>query len=323
MELTRPAVTVVVPTQTAEHWHTLVRAVASARSQTVQPAEVVVVVDHNPRLFRRVRRDLAGVTVLESDGLPGLSGARNTGAFHAETSLVAFLDDDTVADPRWLSHLIAQFTSPAVIGAGTDVTAEWQTARPGWLPEEFRWAAGTAPRGLQPAGTVLRRVPFRQAGGFTTGTDTDFYLRLTDLTGGHWAYAPDAVIRHLVPATGTTFGAFLRRCYEEGRGRVRTAALLPTTMPTSTRPASTLPAPALPMPARDEAPARHTRLPATRGGLLVPATAGPPPTRSGPPPAAAASAWVPLPEASAPRSAAKRPDACRAPCPPRAACRRP
>nr|BFE71393.1 hypothetical protein GCM10020092_046940 [Actinoplanes digitatis] len=79
------------------------RTVASARSQTYAPAEIVVVVDHNPALFRRARRDLGGVTVLENLYAQGVSGNRNTGAFHTSTSLIAFLDDDTVADPDWLA----------------------------------------------------------------------------------------------------------------------------------------------------------------------------------------------------------------------------
>jgi hypothetical protein len=68
-----------------------VRAVASARAQTHRPAEVVVVVDHDTAHFRRARRDLAGVTVLENDRLAGPDGSRDTGAFHARTALVAFL----------------------------------------------------------------------------------------------------------------------------------------------------------------------------------------------------------------------------------------
>ncbi|MEU4237212.1 glycosyltransferase family 2 protein [Actinoplanes sp. NPDC026619] len=213
----RNAVTVVVATNSPERWPTLVRAVASARSQTVAPAEVVVVVDHNPELFRRIRRDLAGVTIMESTNLPGLSGARNTGAFHAETSLIAFLDDDTVADPSWLGRLIAPMADPTVIGARAGVTPEWQTTRPRWLPDEFLWAAGTAAAGRRPAGTVLRREPFRQTGGFTTGDDVGFGSRMIGVAGGRWTSVPDALIRHLVPARGTTFGSFLQRCYTEGR----------------------------------------------------------------------------------------------------------
>jgi glucosyl-dolichyl phosphate glucuronosyltransferase len=227
VENQRAAVTVVIPAQSAERWHTLVRAVASARSQTTAAAEVVVVVDHNPRLFHRIRRDLAGITVLQSEYLPGAAGARNTGAFHAQTSLIAFLDDDTVADPGWLSRLLAPFGDPDVVGTGASVTPEWTGTRPRWLPDEFLWAAGgaTAARGTRPAGLVVRRDPFRQVGGFGTGGGTSLYARMTGLTGGRWTFLPDALVRHQVPGRATTFGSFLRRCYTEGRGPARMPGL--------------------------------------------------------------------------------------------------
>ena len=243
----RPAVSIVIPTHSEQRWHALVRTVASARSQTYAPAEVVVVVDHNPALFRRARRDLAGVTVLENRYARGVSGNRNTGAFHTGTSLIAFLDDDTVAAPEWLEHLVRPLAEdPSVIGAGGGIDPAWEGAPPAWMPAEFLWAVGgsyagmpttTAPiRNVWSASMVVRRDAFLAVGGFRTGfgkldgqnrpEDTELCLRMSALSGGHWMYVPDAVIRHEVPASHSTFGFFLRRCYAEGRGKVAMAGLL-------------------------------------------------------------------------------------------------
>ncbi|GAA0530104.1 hypothetical protein GCM10010172_08530 [Paractinoplanes ferrugineus] len=211
----KQAVTVVVATGSLERWPSLVRAVASARSQTVMPAEVVVVVDHDEQLFRRVRRDLAGITVLRSAERPGLPGARNTGAFHAQTSLIAFLDDDSVADPGWLGRVIAPLSDRTTVGAGAQLTPEWETGRPRWLPSSSWWAAGPENRG-NPSGTVVRREEFRQAGGFAAGDD-DFGSRLSGVSGGRFAYVGAGLIRHLAPAR-LTFASYLRRCYAQGRG---------------------------------------------------------------------------------------------------------
>ena len=243
----RPAVSIVIPTHSEQRWHALVRTVASARSQTYAPAEVVVVVDHNPALFRRARRDLAGVTVLENRYARGVSGNRNTGAFHTGTSLIAFLDDDTVAAPEWLEHLVRPLAEdPSVIGAGGGIDPAWEGAPPAWMPAEFLWAVGgsyagmpttTAPiRNVWSASMVVRRDTFLAVGGFRTGfgkldgqnrpEDTELCLRMSALSGGHWMYVPDAVIRHEVPASHSTFGFFLRRCYAEGRGKIAMAGLL-------------------------------------------------------------------------------------------------
>jgi GT2 family glycosyltransferase len=243
----RPAVSIVIPTHSEQRWNALVRTIASARSQTYAPAEIVVVVDHNPALYRRARRDLAGVTVLENLYAQGVSGNRNTGAFHTSTSLIAFLDDDTVACPEWLEYLVqAVAADPAVVGAGGGIDPAWEGARPTWMPEEFLWAVGgsyagmpttTAPiRNVWSASMIVRRDTFLSVGGFRTGfgklgnrnrpEDTELCLRMSALAGGHWMYVPAAVIRHEVPANRSTFGFFLRRCYAEGRGKVAMAGLL-------------------------------------------------------------------------------------------------
>ncbi|MEU8614809.1 glycosyltransferase, partial [Actinoplanes sp. NPDC048791] len=240
-------VSVVIPTHTERRWQSLVRTVRSARTQRHTPAEVVVVVDHNPALFRRVRRELPGITVLENAYARGASGTRNTGAFHTGTPLIAFLDDDTVACPQWLELLVEPLAAdPTVVGAGGGIDPAWEGPKPNWMPEEFLWAVGgsyagmpttTAPvRNVWSASMIVRRDTFLSVGGFRTGfgklgsqnrpEDTELCLRMSALAGGRWMYVPAALIRHEVPASSSTFGFFLRRCYAEGRGKVAMAGLL-------------------------------------------------------------------------------------------------
>ena len=248
----RPAVSIVIPTHSEKRWHRLVRVVASARSQRYPVAEVVVVVDHNPALYRQARRDLVGVTVLENLYAQGVSGNRNTGAFHTSTPLIAFLDDDTVADPDWLDRLLAPFADPTAVGTGGGISPSWAAgSQPRWMPEEFLWAVGgsyagmpttTAPiRNVWSASMVVRRETFMKVGGFRTGfgklgdqnrpEDTELCLRMSAAGGGHWMYVPDAIIRHDVPADRSTFRFFLRRCYAEGRGKIQMAALQSSSQP--------------------------------------------------------------------------------------------
>jgi glucosyl-dolichyl phosphate glucuronosyltransferase len=241
----RPAVSIVIPTYHDDRWALLTRTVAAARSQRYPVAEVVVVVDHTPDLYRRARRDLSGVTVLENLYEQGVSGNRNTGAFHTHTPLIAFLDDDTVADPDWLGRLVAPFDDHNVVGTGGAIKPAWEGRRPRWLPDEFLWAVGgsyagmptstTPVRNVWSASMVVRRETFMTVGGFRAGfgklgarnrpEDTELCLRMSAVRGGPWMYVPDAVIRHEVPAVRSSFGFFLRRCYAEGRGKVQMAAL--------------------------------------------------------------------------------------------------
>jgi GT2 family glycosyltransferase len=242
----RPSVSIVIPTHSDQRWASLVRTVASARSQILTPAEIVIVVDHNPALYHRARRDLAGVTVLGNVYARGVSGNRNTGAFHTRTPLIAFLDDDTSAEPDWLARMVAPFGDKQVVGTGGRINPEWlRGSRPTWMPEEFLWAVGgsyagmptsTAPiRNVWSASMAVRRDTFLAVGGFRVGfgklgnrnrpEDTELCLRMSQATGGHWMYVPDAGIRHEVPARHSTFSHFLRRCYAEGRGKVQMAGL--------------------------------------------------------------------------------------------------
>ncbi|MET0426016.1 MAG: glycosyltransferase family 2 protein [Actinoplanes sp.] len=237
--------TVVIPTHSEKRWNSLVRTVTSVAEQSLRPVETIVVVDHNPAMFRRVQDELPHVTVLENRYDRGASGNRNTGAEHARTEFVAFLDDDTAACANFMERMMAPFTDPRVVGAGSGIDGEWEITRPRWMPDEFLWTVGisyagmptdTAPiRNVWSASMVVRREAFAAVGGFRNGfgklgdqnrpEDTDLCLRMSAVDGGIWMYVPGAVIRHEVPADRSTFKFFLNRCYHEGRGKVQMADL--------------------------------------------------------------------------------------------------
>ncbi|WIM99177.1 glycosyltransferase family 2 protein [Actinoplanes oblitus] len=242
--MTHPT-TIVIPTYTEKRWGYLLRTLESARAQTHRPDEIVVAVDHNPDMYARAKAELTGVTVLPNAYPRGVSGNRNTGAEHAVTPLVAFLDDDIIADRHWLARQIEPFADPAVVGTGGAIVPAWEGAEPRWMPAEFLWAVGgsyagmpteTAPiRNVWSANMIVRRDAFLAVGGFRLGfgklgdrnrpEDTDLCLRMSQLAGGRWMYVPSAVIQHEVPAERASFRFFVRRCYAEGRGKVQMAGL--------------------------------------------------------------------------------------------------
>jgi hypothetical protein len=237
----RPGVSVVICAYSERRWEQTRVSVDSVLGQHPHPAEVLLVVDHNVNLAARARAELAGVTVLENDGAPGLSSARNTGLRAATQPVTAFLDDDAEARPGWLASLTEPYRSPEVVATGGAVYPRWPGPRPRWLPPEFYWVVGCSYRGLpESAGPVrnpiganmsLRTGPALGAGGFDTSVgrvsrrpsgceETELSIRLAaGRPGAVVFYVPAAAVDHHVGPERLKLGYFLRRCWHEGRSK--------------------------------------------------------------------------------------------------------
>ncbi len=238
-------VTVVIPSHSERRWSLLVETVDSVLNQRPRPEQVIVVTDHNDALADRVRSELPMVTLLRNESTRGVSGTRNTGARHATTDLIAFVDDDIIVRPGWLAGMIAPFSDPLVVGTGGAIQPVW-TTHPRWVPDEFLWAYGASYPGLPTtpapvrnvwsASMVVRREVFAAVDGFREGfgkvgrrsspEDTDLCLRMAEAGHGRWIYLPDAVVGHRVEPDRSTVRYFLTRCYHEGRGKVELARLI-------------------------------------------------------------------------------------------------
>lgn len=234
-------VSVVICAYDEGRWPDLRRAVGSVLDQSPQP-DVVVVIDHNPMLLARARRQWAdprsGVDVMANAHGPGLSGARNTGVEAAQGTVVAFLDDDAAADPDWLASLLGGFRHADVVAVGGGVRPAVQGAVPRWWPDEFNWVVGCSWTGLPVETTTVRNVigcnmAFRRdavvaAGGFVEGIgrvgtrptgceETDLCIRVTDrVPGARVLYVPTAAASHRVPPERLRWRYFRRRCFAEG-----------------------------------------------------------------------------------------------------------
>ena len=246
------AVSVIVCAYTERRWEQTVAALRSVLGQRPAPAQALLVVDHNPELAARARAcwpagDRPGVTVLESDEPPGLSGARNCGLRHATQPVAAFLDDDACARPGWLAALTAPYADEAVVATGGGVHPVWPGRRPSWLPPTFDWVVGCSYLGLpESVGEVrnpiganmsMRTELARRAGGFDgsvgrVGTrprgceETELAIRLTaGRAGAVVLHVPRAEVDHHVSADRVRPGYYLRRCWHEGVSKAEVVRL--------------------------------------------------------------------------------------------------
>jgi GT2 family glycosyltransferase len=240
-----PSVSVIVCAFAWERRERLVEALRSLSAQTHRPQEVIVVVDHAPELHRWIASEAPPARVIAGDGPPGLAGARNTGVAAARGEIVAFLDDDAVAAPDWLSRLLAPYEDPRVVGVGGAVLPRWPVRRPGWLPREFDWVVGCSYRGLPAAAAPVRnligcnmsfrRVSVLEAGGFAPGLgrvgrrplgceETDLCIRLRRHDRERIVlYDPAATVLHHVAPDRVTARYFLARCRAEGLSKRQVA----------------------------------------------------------------------------------------------------
>jgi len=142
------AVSVVICAHDTGRWDRLEAAIESVLAQSRAAHELVLVIDHNPELFRRASTRWPDAHVVENVEPRGLSGARNTGVARASGTHLAFLDDDAVADPDWVRELLAGYANAEVIAVGGEVVPRWLSQRPRWFPPEFDWIVGCSYTGM-------------------------------------------------------------------------------------------------------------------------------------------------------------------------------
>ena len=247
----------VICAHTEDRWEDIGEAIQSARDQILPPDEIVLVIDHNPALLARSRNAFPDVLVVPNRGPRGLSGARNTGIGVSHGSLIAFLDDDAVADTYWLLHLVERCREPSTLGAMGMIAPLWVGRRPGWLPDEYLWVVGCSylgqpgtvqeVRNLLGAGMAIKRSVFDRAGGFNAAMgrqhasfplsceETEMCIRAGGMfPDGRFMMEPSAVVHHKVRAPRLNWSYFSLRCYAEGvsKAYVSTFAATPRALAT-------------------------------------------------------------------------------------------
>ncbi len=242
-------VSIIICAYTLERWEDICEAIDSARGQEPPAAEIILVCDHNLELEARARQAFPDVIVVPNHETQGLSGARNSGIAVARGEFIAFLDDDAIASPHWIEHLLVECENPEVVGAVPAIMPLWVGRRPSWFPSEFLWAVGCSYRGLPEckaevrnllgAACFFRRDLFNRVGGFhhslgrkkskmpVSCEETEFCIRARSVyESAKFVLQPATVVHHKVPAKRLTWAYFTLRCYAEGVSKAQLAELV-------------------------------------------------------------------------------------------------
>lgn len=240
-----------------DRYEDLQEAVESLLRQTYDDTEIVLVSDGNTTVCEQLHEDYGNreavvVHCLEKNR--GLLGARNAGAEVASGDVVAFIDDDAIADEHWVEELAEVYETKDVPAAGGKMTPAWVAGKPEFLPEEFYWLVGVTHRGFGPDGDAelagevrntfgsnisFRRDVFLDLGGFDTaiggrkgdanlqGGETELCARLSEEYGYGVYYNPQAEVSHKVFEYRTKLGWLLDRAFWQGYSKRGMETLVP------------------------------------------------------------------------------------------------
>lgn len=171
----------------------------------------------------------------------GLAHARHTGLLAASGDIAVFLDDDIIADPFFLEHLLLAYDETNASAIGGRVELRWEAPRPHWLNEDMLDLLGyfaPAPARVQlEVGKSLSSCCFsvkiealRSIGFFSPFLSKRLHLptsleveelcqRLHQADYTLW-YEPTAAVAHRASAARLNRPYFVGRAYWQGRSEV-------------------------------------------------------------------------------------------------------
>ncbi len=235
-------VAVIVPT--LRRPDSLERALRSVFAQTGAGERVseVVVVDNDPSgsaaaTVSRLTPESPWPLIYVHAPSPGVATARNAGLAATTAPLIAFLDDDEAAGPRWLAALLAAQAETGADAVFGPIAGQAEEA-PDWLrPHLERFFGREGPERTmlvdQPWGcgnSLLVRAtalpgptPFDTRADQAGGEDDALFAALAR-RGGRFGWAADAWVEEFAPAHRATLRYALARAFAYGQGPSQTAA---------------------------------------------------------------------------------------------------
>ncbi|MGB7533525.1 MAG: glycosyltransferase family 2 protein [Halobacteriota archaeon] len=134
------SVSIILCTHRSDRYDDFVEALDSLNAQSCEneKLEIVVVVDGNRELYEKILKsgieaDKVEVKVILNEKNLGLSESRNKGIKEAKGDVIAFFDDDAVADKNWIEELVRMYEEKEAIAAGGKILPKWVTKKPKFL----------------------------------------------------------------------------------------------------------------------------------------------------------------------------------------------
>ena len=238
---------IILCTHRSDRYDDFEEALNSLYAQSYNNLEIIVVVDGNRELYDRIVKraivdadEVKGkvkVKVILNEKNLGLSESRNKGIKEAKGDVIAFFDDDAIADKNWIKELVKMYEAKEAIAAGGKILPEWVTKKPKFLPGEYYWLIGATHKGFPEEVTEVRNTfgsnlsfkadVLKALGGFRSemgvkgkgllqGEETELCERMREKFGRGVVYNPDAIVYHKVFPERLRMRFLLRRAFWQG-----------------------------------------------------------------------------------------------------------
>jgi GT2 family glycosyltransferase len=236
-------VSTIVCTHSLDNYPNLVEAVDSLWAQTYPEMEVIIAVDGNAELHGKVSAHYADNKAVKIALLKenvGVSRARNAGISVAKGDVIAFIDDDAIAEKGWIENLLGAYSEHDAVAVGGKVLPIWLGAKPDYLPEELYWLVGITHEGFaeerivevrntfgpnmsfkrevfQKVGLFNEKLGFARKGlSYIQAEEPEFALRMRRELGKGVIYNPRAIVYHKIPPSKVKVGTLLKRAFYQG-----------------------------------------------------------------------------------------------------------
>jgi GT2 family glycosyltransferase len=239
-------VTVSVVVITYKRTHTIAKCLNSLAKQTYRDFEVIVVGDMldsaTKKKLEGFRKKFGKLKLICNDRRVLQPTARNIGIDNAKGSVVAFVDDDVIAEPFWLEELLKGYTDEKVagVGGGCPHHSLRGEKREGELPKQLGLIKDGVIHGsfevynnstepvkvahLRGCNMSFRKSTLKEVGGFSTAffrgnafrEETDICIRLRE-RGYELRFIPKARVWHMESQKGgaRTPGYYFYTAYNE------------------------------------------------------------------------------------------------------------
>lgn len=236
---------VIIPACDIQRYNNLKKLIESLLQQSYKINEIIIVVNGSLELGKRLEVDYknnSNIRIAAKSEFLGSAKARNIGIKLTSADIIAFTDDDSIADSRWIEKLVEIYRTRHAIAVGGKVLPVWLVNKPSFLPGELYWLIGATHekifeddvievrntfgpnmsfrRGvLESVGYFEERLGFNRSSSYRAyigGEEQELGLRIIEKYGMGMIYNPEAIVHHEIPAAKIKLSTLIKRAFYFG-----------------------------------------------------------------------------------------------------------